>query len=292
MRADVALVVEIALVGDFRAPGPVVHHQGDGIDLALHRGRHLAHRHAEAAVAHQRDHGALRRRHLGAEPGGVGKADVAAIERRDERRHDVARQLVGRLQAGGAGVEREQRVARRDLAQFRVDGFRVQRLGAAARDFLASLPQLLPVLHEFFVARAPRRGSRGNRVHHVGERPRHRARVRGDAELDRVIAAERERIDVDLHDARRGRDDLVTQARRVEAEPRAEGEYQVRLAQEAGRHRVAARARAACVERMVHRRDVGMPGGIGDGKLELFGELQQSASAAPPLDAGAGVNDG
>jgi len=84
----------------------------------------------------------------------------------------------------------------------------------------------------------------------------------------------------------------VREARGVEAEPRAEGQYQVRPAQETGRHRVAARARTARVERMIHRDDVGMAGRIRDGQLQLLRKFHQRGGSAPPLDPRSGVNHG
>ena len=168
----------------------------------------------------------------------------------------------------------------------------MQRFGPAPRDLLPIPPQLLAILDELFVARPPGRAAPGKRVHEVRERAGHRPGIADDAERDRIVAPDRQRIDVHLHDLRARRHDLVRETGGVEAEARSNRKNEVRLAHEARRHRVPARAHAPGVQRMVHRNDVGVAGGIGDRNLELLGELQQSRRAAPPLDAGAGVNDG
>src|SRR5262249_61552022 len=60
VSADVTLVVEVALVGNLRAPGTVVHDDRNGGDVVHHGGGHFPPGHAEAAIAHERHHCALR----------------------------------------------------------------------------------------------------------------------------------------------------------------------------------------------------------------------------------------
>ena len=94
---DVALVVEVALVRNLRAPGAVVHDDRDGGDVVHHGGGHFPHGHAETAVAHERHHRALRGGHFRPQPGGVRKADHATVQRGEQRWHGAVRQLVGGL---------------------------------------------------------------------------------------------------------------------------------------------------------------------------------------------------
>ena len=291
VRANVTVVVKVALIGNLRAPRPVVHDESNRRNVVHDRGIHLAHGHAETAVSHERNDRALRGSCLRAETRGVREADVAAVERRDQRRGRVVRQLIGCLQARCAGVDREQRVARSDLAQLGKNRIGVQRLGVPIARLRPRLPKLLAVLHELLIAGPPGNPVWRNRLDRVAQGLRHRARVAGDADGDREVAPNGHRVDVHLHDLRRRRQVIVLVTGGIEPEARSEREHDIGFAHEPGGDRVPARADGPGIHRMVDRREVAMGRRHRNGQLQLFRELEERRRRPAPLDSGARVND-
>ena len=75
---------ELVLIRLLRTPGAVVQHDRDDRQSVSHRARDLGHGKAKATVAHDRDHGPVRRGRLGAKRRRIAKTDEAEIERCDE----------------------------------------------------------------------------------------------------------------------------------------------------------------------------------------------------------------
>ncbi|MCY1538071.1 hypothetical protein D9M68_735950 [compost metagenome] len=76
--------------------------------------------------------------------------------------------------------------------------------------------------------------------------------------------------------------------RGVEAEPGAQGQDDVGLLGEIGRHRIAARPDLAGIQGMLARDRVAVAGGHGDRRVQPFGKRQHGALAEAVLDAAAG----
>ena len=289
MSADITPCIKIALISNFRTPGAVVHDDADRRDVAHHCGGHLTHSHAKTAVAHQRNRCTMRRRHLGAKRRGIGESDHAAIERRQQRRRFVTRQLVGCLKPCSAGIQRKNRIARRRLAQLCVDHVGMQRRLRACTGGFALCPQRRAFPEILFVALAPRRGVCSNRRHQCRQPVDHRTGIGGHRQRGGEITAQRSGIHIDLNDFRAGRDVGVLVERGVETEPGAQCDDQISFAGQLAGDRIAARADAAGMQRKIHRQDIGMSGGTGHRNLQFFSECGELAAGARPFDAGAGM---
>ena len=127
-------------------------------------------------------------------------------------------------------------------------------------------------------------------LHEVRQRPGDGPGIGHHPERHREVAPDGERVNVHLDDLR-GRGDIgVAVEGGVEPEPRAERQDAIRLPRQPARHRVAAWANATGVQGMIHRRDVTMAGRGRDRQLQRLGEFEQVGRAAPPLDAGPGMD--
>ena len=281
VRADVAPVIEVPLVGLLRAPAVVVQHQGHGGNAVPDRRLELLRVHEEPAVAVDRQRRRLGAAELGAERRRIGEPEAAQIERGEEGPRLIEVEPVVAVGGGGAGVERDDRVRRERAPELRVDPLRLDRHGVEGG--LGEEARLAPGAERLGLSlpglgdrRDPRLSERGE------ERGQGLARVRLDPDGDRIDAADVPRVDVDLDD-RRSRLDVapVVEAREL-PEPGAHHQQEVGAPARLRRLRRARPAERAHVEPIVIRHRVVAPVGRDRREPVTRGEARQPDRSRRP----------
>ena len=278
---------EFQLVSFLGAPSFVVQDHGGHRKAVLHRRHDFRHRIAETSVPDYGDDGTVRRSDLRTDSGGVAKPYQSEIQRRNQAGTLVVREPVRRLQATVSGVYRHDGVARKGIPNFS------ERAGRMHRDrVVAGLERPLAIKQtslnlEFVGPFRPLFGWLGEFRRY---RPRGGPRVRDHSKLDRKVFPNRGRLDIHLDDSGVATDVFMAQKGRIESEPGAERQHEVRLFGQSGRHAVAARPGLAGEEGMPVRHEVRMACGRHNRHIHLFGQLPEIRRRFAPLESSARDN--